>query len=91
LAVAPGAEQLEVADVVAAAVAERDAMVDVEASGGAAAHADAVTLVDACADLAPLPAALDLPSCLPVVTLSLAGGAVATAACDPPAAEAVAC
>lgn len=50
---AAGAEEFEVADVVAAAVAEWDAMVDVEASGGAAADADAVTLVDACAPPTP--------------------------------------
>jgi hypothetical protein len=65
MAVAVGAEQFEVAELVAAAVAERDPMVDVEASGGAAADADLVSFVDAGAELAPGPAASDLASLLP--------------------------
>jgi hypothetical protein len=40
--VAAGAEQFEVAELVAAAVAERDPMVDLEAAAGAAADAAAV-------------------------------------------------
>jgi hypothetical protein len=47
LAVAQGAEQLEVGEIVAAAGAERNAMVDLEASVRAAADADAVACMDA--------------------------------------------
>jgi hypothetical protein len=76
MAVAVGAEQFEVAELVAAAVAERDPMVDLEAAVGAAAEADDVTFVDTAADLAPCPVVADLASCLPVVTPS---GALLTA------------
>ena len=71
--VAGAAEQLEVVELVAAAGVQRDAVVDLEAAGGAAADADAVALVDAGADLAPRPAVADLPSRLPVVVPSRAG------------------
>jgi hypothetical protein len=74
--VAPGAEQLEVAEgSLLAAVAQRDAVVNFEAAVGAAADAGAVALVDAAADLAPCPAVSDLASRLPVVVSAGAGGA----------------
>jgi hypothetical protein len=77
LAVAPGAEQLEVGEIVAAAVAERDAMVDVEASGGAAANADTIASMNLRPELAPRPAALDAASRSPVVALRRASRATA--------------
>jgi hypothetical protein len=53
------AEPLEVAELVAAAVTERDTMMDLEPTVGAAADAGSVALVDAVADLAPRPAVAD--------------------------------
>jgi len=73
--VAAVAEQLEVAELVAAAGGERDTVVNLEASVGAAADGGTVALVDAVADLAPRPAVADLASRLPVVALVRAGGA----------------
>jgi hypothetical protein len=73
--VAAGTEQLEVVEIVRAAVAERDAVVDLEPTVRAGADAGSVALVDAGADLAPRPAVPDLPSLLPVVVPAGAGGA----------------
>jgi hypothetical protein len=42
-------------------------MLDVEASGEAAAHADAVALVHASADRSPFPACSELASCVPAL------------------------
>ena len=69
------AEQLEVVEVVAAAVAERDTMMHLEAMVGATADAGSITLADTVADLAPRPAIADLASRLPLVVAPRAGGA----------------
>jgi hypothetical protein len=55
LAVAVGAEEFEVAELVAAAVAERDPMVDLEAAVGAAPDTDTVACSDSAADPPPIP------------------------------------
>ncbi len=68
-------QQLEVAELVAAAGGERDTVVHLEAVVGAASNAGTVALVDAVADLAPGPAVADLASRLPVVVAAGAGGA----------------
>lgn len=73
--VAVAAEQFQVAELVAAAVAERDAVVDLEPPAGAAADADAVAGVDLCGDAVPLPAGADLSALGPAVASSLAVGA----------------
>jgi hypothetical protein len=59
VAVAARAQQLEVAEFVAATIAERDTVMYLEAAVGAAANTDAVAFVDSAADLAPGPAVAD--------------------------------
>lgn len=72
---AAGAEQLEVVELVAPAVAEWDAVVHLKAAVRAAADAGSAAFVDAGADLAPASSRPDLPSLLPVVVAAGAGGA----------------
>jgi hypothetical protein len=73
--VAAGAEQLEVAELVAAAVAERHTVMYLEPVARAAADAGSVEGVDGGAVFAPLPAAPDLAARLPVVAAARAVGA----------------
>lgn len=74
LGVAAVAEQLEVLQVVGAAVCERPAVVNLELLRRAAADAGSVPFVNAAPDLAPLPAVRHPASPLPVVVPAGADG-----------------
>jgi hypothetical protein len=84
------AAELEVVECVGATLSEWDAVMYLQSVGAAADDAGTVACVDLVTDLAPLPTRADPSSCLPVITLGGASGAVAAGARDPPAAEAVA-
>lgn len=73
------AQQQQVRELVATAVDQGDAVVDLETMSAAALDADSVTCVDLAADGSPFPACSDLASFVPALRAVAAAAAAALA------------